>query len=286
MPWTKVRNDIAAVVPVPKDRRSVFVVPWGDTGDGTPQFTYIGTTDTDYDGPLDDPQCTADDVAYLLRAINFSCDSNITEADVVGTWAGLRPLVKAAANGRTADLSRKHSVRASASGMVTVTGGKLTTYRRMAADTVDEVLRVLGERRAHSETRHAPLLGAVGWDQTGCRDHLVRRYGSLAREVDALVEAEPALGAPLVPGLPYSHAEAVYAAREEMAGSVDDVLSRRTRARLLGRDASARAADDVAALLGRELGWDATRVASEAVAYRASVDHERTAADLPLTTFA
>jgi glycerol-3-phosphate dehydrogenase len=286
LPWAKIRNDIAAVVPVPKDRRSVFVVPWGDTGDGTPQFTYIGTTDTDYDGSLDDPQCTAADVAYLLRAINFSCDANVTEADVLGTWAGLRPLVKAAADGRTADLSRKHSVKASATGMVTVTGGKLTTYRRMAADTVDEVLRGLGERRKPSETRHTPLLGAVGWDRTGCSDHLTGRYGSLASELGALVEQDATLGEPLVAGLPYSRAEAVYAVRAEMAGSVDDVLSRRTRARLLGRDASAAAADDVAALVGRELGWDAARIASDAAAYRATVEHERTAADLPLTTLA
>ncbi len=96
VPWEKVRNDIAVVVPVPKDKRSVFVVPWLPTDDGGFELTYIGTTDTDYDGPIDDPQCTADDVAYLLRAINLSVREPLTEADVVGTWAGLRPLVKAA----------------------------------------------------------------------------------------------------------------------------------------------------------------------------------------------
>ena len=96
VPWEKVRNDIAVVVPVPKDKRSVFVVPWLPTDDGGFELTYIGTTDTDYDGPIDDPQCTADDVAYLLEAINVSVREPLTEADVVGTWAGLRPLVKAA----------------------------------------------------------------------------------------------------------------------------------------------------------------------------------------------
>ena len=111
MPWGLVRNQIAAVVPVPKDRRSVFVVPWGDRGNDEFAFTYIGTTDTDYDGPLDDPQCTPDDIAYLLRAINASVTSQITEADVLGTWAGLRPLVRDAGSERTADLSRRHSVR-------------------------------------------------------------------------------------------------------------------------------------------------------------------------------
>ena len=106
-------------------------MPWGDR-------TYLGTTDTDYDGPLDDPQCTPEDVDYLLGAINLFVTEPLTEADILGTWAGLRPLVKAAASERTADLSRRHSVHTSPSGVVTVTGGKLTTYRKMAADTVDE----------------------------------------------------------------------------------------------------------------------------------------------------
>ncbi len=140
VPWSLVRNDIAVVIPVPGDKRSVFVVPWGD-------LTYIGTTDTDYDGPLDDPQCTPEDVEYLLGAINHAITGEITPADVVGSWAGLRPLVRDAGSERTADLSRRHKVTPSSSGMVTVTGGKLTTYREMAADTVDVVLgQVLGAR--------------------------------------------------------------------------------------------------------------------------------------------
>src|SRR4029453_2068276 len=94
-PWSKVQNRIAVVVPVRKDKRSVFVVPWGGT-DGNFEFTYIGTTDTDYDGSLDDPQGTPDDIEYLLKAINFSVTTSLTEADILGTWAGLRPLVKSA----------------------------------------------------------------------------------------------------------------------------------------------------------------------------------------------
>ena len=157
------RNQIAAVVPVPKDRRSVFVVPWGERGNGEFAFTYIGTTDTDYEGPLDDPQCTPDDIAYLLRAINASVTTTITENDVLGTWAGLRPLVRDAGSERTADLSRRHSVRVSDSGVVTVTGGKLTTYRRMAADAVDEVMDLL-DRKGRSRTKAVKLHGATGWD--------------------------------------------------------------------------------------------------------------------------
>jgi glycerol-3-phosphate dehydrogenase len=287
VPWAKVRNEIAVVVPVPKDKRSVFVVPWGD-------LTYIGTTDTDYDGPLDDPQCTASDIAYLLRAINFSVTTEITEQDILGTWAGLRPLVKSAPTGRTADLSRRHQVAQSASGMVTITGGKLTTYREMAADTVDVVLAALpdgGRRRSdrHSRTKHLRLRGADGFeavlgDGSDPRaTHLAHRYGGETRGIEAMLVRDPALAEPLVEGLPYLRAEAVYSARYEMARSVDDVLSRRTRARLLARDASAAAADDVAALLAPELGWSDTEQADAAAGYRALIAREREAPGLPET---
>jgi glycerol-3-phosphate dehydrogenase len=290
VPWSKVRNTIAVVVPVPKDKRSVFVVPWADHA-GDPQFTYIGTTDTDYDGSLDDPQCDRDDVEYLLSAVNGAVTSKLTEEDVLGTWAGLRPLVKSASSGRTADLSRRHRVARSASGLITITGGKLTTYREMAADTVDEVMHELGTRK-RSRTRHLQLRGAAGFDTLRSSDaasgndtlvHLLDRYGDEAPAVFALAEKEPGLGDPLVPGLPYLRAEAVYAARHEMARSVDDVLSRRTRARLLARDETAAVADDVAALLAPELGWDDAERAAQAAAYRATIEHERAAPHLPET---
>ncbi|HEV3227109.1 MAG TPA: glycerol-3-phosphate dehydrogenase/oxidase [Acidimicrobiales bacterium] len=294
VPWSKVQNKIAVVVPVPKDKRSVFVVPWGGTG-GNYQFTYIGTTDTDYLGSLDDPQCTADDIAYLLRAINFSVITKITEADILGTWAGLRPLVKSATSGRTADLSRRHRVARSASGMVSITGGKLTTYREMAADTVDEVVKVLGRDATssiarHSRTKRLHLRGADGYEAAlaaaasdAVLAHLLERYGDEARSVLALADGDATLRAPLVSGLPYVRAEAVYAARHEMARSIDDVLSRRTRARLLGRDAASAAAADVAALLGAELGWDAGMQAAQVTRYQELASQERDAAHLPET---
>jgi len=287
VPWSKVRNDIAVVVPVPRDRRSIFVVPWGDR-------VYIGTTDTDYDGPLDDPQCTAADVAYLLRAINAAIDEPIDEADVLGTWAGLRPLVASATSERTADLSRRHRVTRSADGLITVTGGKLTTYRKMAADTVDDVVHDIGHGARKSSTRKIALRGAAGTEElrrpdaagrlgadAAVLEHLAGRYGGEARTLLAMVQGDPSLGAPLVPGLPYLWAEAVYAARYEMARTLDDVLSRRTRARLLARDASARVAGDVARLVAPELGWDDAEVERQARDYRAAVATERDAAGLP-----
>ncbi len=308
VPWDKVRNDIAAVLPA-GGGRSIFVVPWYDTDreDGVPSLTYLGTTDTDYDGPLDDPQCTPEDVAYLLDAANAALTTELRPTDVLGSWAGLRPLVKATAGpkgtrwpGRrkkqaTKDLSRRHQVTVSESGVVTITGGKLTTYRQMAADTIDTVADALDRRKVpRSPTRNLPLHGAVGADAvleahpgTGAShstiEHLVGRYGADAAIVDAMVASDPALGRPLVPGLPYLRAEAVFAARYEMARTVDDVLSRRTRARLLARDASSAAADDVATLIGGELGLDADARAAQVEAYRALIEAERRAPGLPVT---
>lgn len=275
VPWEKVRNDIAVVIPVPKDRRSLFVVPWGD-------LAFIGTTDTDDGGPLDDPQCTSDDVDYVLRAANASITTGLDRKDVLGTWAGLRPLVQGAANAKTADLSRHHSVDRSSSGVITIAGGKLTTFRLMAEDTVDEVCDLLG-LKAGSRTTKLRLLGAQGYEPGSGDEHLGGRYGTESAGVRALVAADPTLGQPLVPGLPYLRAEAVHAARHEMATTIDDVLSRRTRARLLLRDASAAAADDVAHLMGAELGWSDDEQRRQAAEYRSAVAHERTTPDLPET---
>lgn len=289
VPWEKVRNDVAVVIPVPKDKRSLFVVPWVAYPDGTFRHTYVGTTDTDYDGPLIDPQCTKEDIDYILRALNASVTTGITEADISGVWAGLRPLVKAATSGRTADLSRHHKVRVSDSGVVTVTGGKLTTYREMAEDAIDTALDRLG-MRARCRTRSLPLLGAAGFSdkparQVGSREaHLADRYGVFADEITALITGDPALGKPLVPGLPYTRAEAVYAVRHEMASTLDDVLTRRTRARLIDREAALRAAPDVVALLATELDWDAAEIQRQVDYFAAQCAAEATAATSAVST--
>src|SRR5581483_9869149 len=240
LPAHRLPTEVAVVLPVPGDRRSIFVVPWGD-------HVYVGTTDTDYEGSLEDPDCTPQDVDYLVRAVNAFVSEPISESDVVGTWAGLRPLVKEASTERTADLSRRHHVGTSAHGLVTVTGGKLTTYRKMAADAVDAALIQLGRggrRMGRSPTKRLPLHGAADpdaiarslshLDQTTAF-HLAGRFGADAPSVAALADEQPELGRPLVPGLAYLAAEAVWAVRHEMAVTVDDVLSRRTRALLLDR---------------------------------------------------
>ncbi len=285
VPWEKVRNDIAVVVPVRGDRRSVFVIPQGP-------HTYIGTTDTDYDGPLDDPHCTTEDVEYLLGALNGWVTEKLTPGDVVGTWAGLRPLVRGETDDRTADLSRNHQVQRSPSGVITVTGGKLTTYRRMAADTVDEAVRALG-RGGRCRTRALALHGADGTHelrQPGAADrlgldgdlleHLVGRYGGQARALAAMLAADPDLGRRVVPSLPHVWAEARYAARYEMARTLDDILTRRLPARWLAAEEAAAAAPDIAALVGPDLGWDGAEQARQVDAFRRLVAADRTAAGL------
>ncbi|MHB1710508.1 MAG: glycerol-3-phosphate dehydrogenase/oxidase [Acidimicrobiales bacterium] len=304
--------DIAAVIPVAHDHRSIFVVPWGDR-------VYLGTTDTGWDGPLDDPSCLPEDVDYILDAANAVVTRPITRADITGVWSGLRPLLAAGGekhppSEKTADLSRRHTVTESPSGVVTVTGGKLTTYRKMAQDTVDAVAGRLGRRSSACVTKNLLLrgagagaggarrratakLGGIGGIRAtaklrGTRGdpavgpeggagtaestaiHLAGRFGTETTSVLAIAEGRPDLLLPLVSGLPYLSAEAVYAVREEMATSISDVLDRRTRARLHDARASASAASHVASLIGPELGWDADRRALEAEAYAAGIDHE------------
>ncbi len=282
VPWHKVRNDIAVVIPVPKDKRSLFIVPWGPKPDGTFQFAYVGTTDTDFNGDVDDPQCTKDDIAYVLRALNAAVTTGISEADITGVWAGLRPLVKSASSARTADLSRRHSITTNDACVISVTGGKLTTYREMAEDTVDAALEQLG-RRARCRTKSLKLLGAEGFrepDAASPDAHLASRFGGEMTALKTLIAADATLGEPLVDGLAYVRAEAVYAVRYEMALTLDDVLSRRTRARLFDRDATVACAAAVAALIAPELGWDAARQQSEVEAFIASCASEAAAAHI------
>ena len=185
LPWERVGNTAAAIVPSAHDNRSVFVIPWAE-------HTYVGTTDTDYDGPRDDPQCTEEEAAYLLDALNGVTTVKATSADVVGSWAGLRPLLATAADARSADLSRRHGVHVAPSGVVTVTGGKLTTYRRMAADAVDAAARVLGASVSRSATKHLRLLGSDGVDRDAAEgDHLVGRYGAEATAIRGTRRCRP-----------------------------------------------------------------------------------------------
>jgi glycerol-3-phosphate dehydrogenase len=289
VPADRLPCDIAAVIPVPKDKRSIFVVSWPDT-----DLVYLGTTDTNYTGPLDNPACTPEDVDYLLEAANNVTTSRLTRHDVTGVWAGLRPLLAPDKKGghvseRTSDLSRRHTVRTSAHGVVTVTGGKLTTYRKMAQDTVDAVVRQLGEspRSRRCVTRNLSLRGAT----TKTRDpvaqanphaRLVGRYGTEATDVLALADGQRDLLDPVIAGLPYTGAELRYAAREEMAQTLDDVLSRRTRAIIQQARPTMASALAAANLIAADMGWDDEEASEQANRFVESCQKDLLVAGLDL----
>ena len=280
VPSALVRNDVAVILPIPHGPGVVFAIPWYE---GT--LTYIGTTDVDYDGDLDELWVNGDESDTLLGHTKANVETPLTAADVVGAWAGVRPLLKGAKTSRTADLSRHHKVTRWPSDVVSVTGGKFTTYRQMAEDTVDVVLDVVG-RRAGCRTTSLALHGASGYDHVDdgglgidVRDHLVNRYGADAATLIGMAVADPSLAEPLVPGLPYLRAEARYAAEHEMVVDLDDVFSRRTRARLLARDATAELAESVATLIAGPLGWSPEEQAGQVERYRASVTAERSAVE-------
>jgi glycerol-3-phosphate dehydrogenase len=255
-----------AIVPA-GEGRSIFALPWLGR-------TLIGTTDNDYEGPLDHVAPDPADVEYLLDACNGFFGDSLTTADITGGYAGVRPLISTGDPKKSVDISRKAELYETSSGLVTITGGKLTTWRRMAKLAVDRVVERDG-REAPCRTHEIPLglpaspedLRAVdGVDQESL-DLLAHRYGHAARRVLALVEERPELGRRIVPDLPDLLAEVVIAARYEQAAAVSDVLLRRTRLGLLDARVlvgpGSEAAHAVATTLGGELGWDAARVACE-----------------------
>ncbi|MER7316376.1 MULTISPECIES: glycerol-3-phosphate dehydrogenase/oxidase [Streptomyces] len=272
VPWEKVRINCTVTVPIPGRARRATCTRWGDR-------VVLGTTDEDYQGSPDDVHCTRREMEFLLEGANTAFEGTLTEDDVVGSIGGLRPLV-GGKEGATLDMRRDHHITIGRTGMVTVTGGKLTTSRHMGELVIDKVMTVLG-RKASSRTAKLPLLGGAGYDAEavaasgGLAAHLGERYGTEARFVGDLIQEDPSLAEPVVAGLPYTRAEVVYAVRAELARSVDDVLSRRLRARLFARDASADAAEAVGAVLGRELNLPDAEVERSVSAYLASVRHEK-----------
>jgi glycerol-3-phosphate dehydrogenase len=272
VPWSKVRIDCTVTVPIPGRARRATCTRWGDS-------VVLGTTDEDYQGSADDVHCTRPEMEFLLEGANTAFAGKLTPDDVVGSIGGLRPLV-GNKEGATLDMSRDHHISVGRGGMVTVTGGKLTTSRHMGELVIDKVMQVLG-RKGRSRTADLALIGGAGYDAEavaasgGLAAHLGERYGTESRFVSDLLADDPTLAEPVVAGQPYIKAEVVYAARSEMARSVEDVLSRRTRSRLFARDASAAAAPEVGRILGAELGLTAQRIDQQVADYLAAVAHEK-----------
>jgi glycerol-3-phosphate dehydrogenase len=264
------------------DARAMFAIPWG------PQ-TILGTTDTLYDGSLDDVGLDERDLGYVLAAGNAVFDAGLVADDVVGAWAGVRPLLRAEKGGTPSDLSRRHALSEGAGGVITITGGKLTTYRRMAKDVVDLVVDRDG-RRARCRTARIPLGGGSSYDALraetasmaaalGVGDDtavaLVRSHGEQAAAVLRLVAGNPALGARISPATPDVLAQVVHAARHEGAATVDDVLARRTRLSVRAKDGAIPAAPAVARLLAAELGRSDGWAESQVSEYAAAVRRDR-----------
>jgi glycerol-3-phosphate dehydrogenase len=260
----------ASIVPAGADR-TIFALPWYGRA-------LIGTTDNDYDGDIAHVQPAPDDIEYLLNATNEFFATDLTDSDLTGAFAGVRPLISSGDPRKSVDISRKAELYETSSGMLTITGGKLTTWRRMAKQVVDRMVEREG-RVAPCRTDDIPLGMAAGEGELdppegltesdlpdGYRELLGFRYGHFAREVLRLCEQRPELARPIVDGRPDLLAEAVIAARREQARSLADVLLRRTRLGLLAAPQlrSADSVREVAEVLGGELGWSSDRVAAEA----------------------
>jgi glycerol-3-phosphate dehydrogenase len=265
----------ACIVPA-GEGRMIFSLPWYGR-------TLIGTTDNDFDGDTAHPRPAEDDILYLLDAVNDFFGTSLGESDLVGAYAGVRPLISTGDPRKSVDISRKAELYETSSGMLTITGGKLTTWRRMAKQTVDRLVEREG-REAPCHTHEIPLgmparpgdLDApegVGEEAT---EQLAFRYGHAARKVLEIARAESKLARPIVPGRPDLLAEVALAARVEQARSVADVLLRRTRLGILAAPQlrTAKAVRPVADVLGAELGWSRRRRSREAEAWLEVVAQE------------
>jgi glycerol-3-phosphate dehydrogenase len=257
------------------EKSVLFFIPWGERW-------IVGTTDTDWSGDRAEPTATGEDVDYILLAANRVLAKPLTRADVIGVYAGLRPLVAAAAGTPTTKLSREHVVDVPVPGLATVAGGKFTTYRLMARDVVDAALAEFPRQVAESVTDQLPLLGADGLPAVRAAaqrlaedygvplttvEHLLNRYGALAPEVLEPVGRDRSLARPLLDGYPYLRAEVAYAVTHEGALHVEDVLARRIRLLIESPDAGVPVAAEVGAIMGALLGWSRRRRALEVRRY-------------------
>jgi glycerol-3-phosphate dehydrogenase len=291
VPRERVRNEAAIVLHAVRDRRVMFVIPWGEQA-------LVGTTDTDHAGGPDvAPRVEADDVAYLLETVNrYFPEARLTPGDVVGAYAGLRPLIAPSdATLNPSAVSREEEIHVSSAGLVSMAGGKLTTFRLAAEAIVDRV--VAGLRRGGFEgpvgpcrSADVPLPGgqadpallaahAVSNDGHGVAppivSHLAARYGERLEEVLGRVAGDRTLGAPLLPPQLDARAEVVEAVEHEFAMTLEDVLVRRTQLGLVDACGSVGVAAQVARLMAPGLGWDEEQAQREAAAYAAAVEQDR-----------
>jgi glycerol-3-phosphate dehydrogenase len=277
VPRDRIANRDALTILSAIDGRVMFVLPAGS-------FTIVGTTDTDYAGPIDEVRAAPADITYLLRSANeYFPAAQLEPTDVVAAWAGIRPLV-AGGGAAPSSTSREHSITWTAPGLLTVTGGKLTTYRSMAASVVNQVARALGVPARAAPTHWVALPGGDmrSFDEEveaatatigvgALAKHLVRMHGTGWRAVWTIVGSNTALSAPVVPTLPYIVAELHYAVEQEMALTLGDLLIRRLHVAFETRDHGIAAAPAAARTVGPLLGWSENDYAAQLAAYRAEI---------------
>lgn len=255
LPKAFLPGDSAIMVPHTPDGRVLFAVPWHD-------HVVVGTTDTGVDTISLEPVALEEEVEFILANASRYLSKPPQRSDVLSVFAGLRPLVRTGDAKSTSAISRDHTILISNSGLLTITGGKWTTYRKMAEDAVDQAQIVAGFDKRPCKTEHLQI---HGWTSQTIPEENLRVYGADAKSVAELAAKDQSLTELIHPELPYIAAEVVWAVRYEMARNVEDVLSRRTRGLLLGARAAIEAAPKVAKLIARELGkdeaWEAKSVA-------------------------
>lgn len=285
LPGSAIRSDAGIIL---KTSVSVlFIIPWADKW-------IVGTTDTPYEGDRAEPYATREDVQYILDQANRVLEPQLKADDIIGVYAGLRPLVANNKSATTTKLSREHTVDRPAPGFVSIAGGKYTTYRVMGKDAVDRAVIELRRLTQSSVTEKLPLVGADGYfaleqqkeriaQESGLDvetvTHLLNRYGSLISEILEIIKQEPKLAKKLDPDLSYIKAEIVYAASHEGARTVDDVISRRTRLAFEANAHGIDLADEVGTLIAPVLGWSAKARKDSVAAYQALVGREIAALD-------
>lgn len=291
----------------PRDDRVLFAIPWGDR-------SYVGTTDTDFDGDFDDLYATSEDIDYLLEATAvYFPEHPLTKDDVIATWAGLRPLIDPGSTGRemrggteTAQtkesaISREHQILVGEDGMITVAGGKLTTFRKMSREVVDTAVRVLklyhglSQEPGESRSDKAPLPGALGWPEDDDHEkvvarvlkvaegviseeiarHLTNTYGVVALQVAGLTVADPSLATPLIEGRPEILAQVDWAVHRELAATVTDVMLRRTQLFYRDLDQGLPAVAAVADRMAELLRWTPEQRAASVAEYEREVERSR-----------
>lgn len=285
LPGSAINSEAGIILKTPVS--VLFIIPWGDKW-------IVGTTDTPYTGDRAEPFSTLEDVQYILDQANRVLTPHLKVEEIIGAYAGLRPLVANKKKSVTTKLSREHTVDHPVPGFVSIAGGKYTTYRIMGKEVIDlavnELLRIVPE----SVTEKLPLVGADGYfalvqqvdgivQESGLEyqtvTHLLNRYGSMISEIIELVKLDPKLGEKLDDELPYIKAEIYYAASNEGARTVDDVISRRTRIAFEAKEHGIYLAESISAIIAPVLGWSAKERKNSVTAYLALVNRELAALD-------